>query len=60
MKNVLFLVILEFFWGGSGGGGGGGGCGFLPTIVGYAMRGGQEKKTHQIIGGASKNCKGKN
>ena len=32
-----------FFLGG-GGGGGGGGHGFLPIIVGYAMRGGQETK----------------
>ena len=35
-----------FFWWG-----GGGGHGILPTVVGYAMRGGAQKKTHQIIGG---------
>ena len=41
--------------------GGGGAHAFLPTIVGYAMRGGGRKITHEIIGGgggASKNCKG--
>ena len=41
--------------------GGGGGHGFLPTIVGYAMRGGGgRKKTHQKIRGASQNCRGQN
>ena len=39
---------------------GGGVIVFLSTIVGYAMRGGGgRKKTHQIIGGASKNFEGK-
>jgi len=44
---------------GDGGGGGAGSHGILPTVVGYAMRGGQVK-TLQIIGGNSKKCKGKN
>jgi len=28
--------------------------GVLPMVVGYAMRGGHRKKTHQIIGGLPK------
>jgi len=36
-----------------------GGHGILPTVVGYAMRGGGREKTHQIIGVASKKCMGK-
>ena len=33
---------------------GGGGHGFLPTIVGFAMRGGQEKNTPNNRGGLPK------
>ena len=44
---------------GGGGGGGGGGRDILPTVLGYAMKGGPGKKTHQIIEGASRKCKGK-
>jgi len=40
--------------------GGGGGRGILPTVLGYAMKGEPGKKTHQIIEGASRKCKGKN
>ena len=54
---VLVINFYSFFLGGSGGGGG---HGFLPTIVGLCYEGGPEKKTHQIIGGASKNLKGEN
>jgi len=38
----------------------GGGHGILTTVVGYAMRGRGQGKKHQIIGGTSKKCKGKN
>ena len=37
----------------------GGGHGFLPTIVGYAMRGGGQEKNTPYNRGGFQNCKGK-
>ena len=50
-----FIVFFGWWWWRRRGGA----HGFLPTIVGYAMRGGGQEKNTPNNRGASKNCKGK-
>lgn len=53
-KNVDPVLAIRFFgWWCRGG------HSILPTVVVYAMRGGGRGKTHQIIGGRSKNAREK-